>query len=485
MFEAAGLRRSSAPTRPDAGLPRGDERLEQALALAMSLVRAMVQRESRPKDPASTDPQELKRRLSLTLAERGEPAEVVWQRLDAVLAATPSTSGGRFVNQLFGGREPMAVAAELVATVANVSMYTFKAAGAQVLLEDELVRHMARCCGLGEAEGTFTPGGSIANLVALQLARDAQLPDARDHGIGMQRLAVYASAEAHYSIAKACAVLGLGRSALRSVAVDARGRLDAASLRAAIAFDVRNGVLPLAVVATAGTTVRGAFDPIDELAAIAREAGVWLHVDGALGGSFAVSRAHRDLLLGVQRADSVAWNPHKLMGAGLQSSVLLVRRRGALARSLDHRADYLFQTHADEFDPGHRSLQCGRRNDALRLWALWRHLGDEGFAKRVDRLVELARHAAERIGAHPDLELVEAPQSVNVCFRVRGEDPAALCERLYRSGRLSIGHGLVGDSRVIRLPCVDPELGEDGIERVLTEVLAARSRAPDSVRSGA
>lgn len=464
---------------PSSRLLSNDRRDELAseLVRALALVEAHVCREGSPADPAATDPRALRARLRLELGGSGRSAEAVWSDLARVLATTPATSSWRFQNQLFGGREPTAVAAEVVATVANVSMYTFKAAGAQVLLEDELIRHMAAHAALGDAEGTFTPGGSIANLVGLLLARDARWPMARDHGIGPRRGAIYASAESHYSIQKAATVLGLGRSAVRSVAVDARGCMDPAALRSAMESDRRTGIEALAVVATAGTTVRGAFDPVDELADVANAHGAWLHVDGALGGSLLPSPRQRWRLQGVERADSLSWNPHKLMGVGLQSSVLLVRHRGLLARSLDQSADYLFQTHADEFDPGHRSLQCGRRNDALRLWATWRRLGDDGVAARVDRLVELAAAAAARIAAEPAFELVEPPASVNVCFRVRGVDPSVLCERLYRAGRLSIGHGLAGGTRVMRLPCVDPDLGEDGVAAVLAEIARAASVA--------
>lgn len=444
--------------------------LGATLTAAVRLALDAMAREGDPADPATCDPQALRMRLGLRLGPQGTDDRTVWTALGEVLAATPMTSSWRFVNQLFGGREPMALAAELLAAITNVSMYTFKAAGAQVLVEQELIRHMADKLGMPGAEGSFVPGGSLGNLVALLLARDAALPAVRDEGAVGQKVAVYASSESHYSVPKAMTMLGLGRRAVRTVECDASGRLRADRLRQQIAADVARGILPVAVVATAGTTVRGAFDPLRELAAVARDCGAWLHVDAALGGTLALSPAHRHLLDGVEAADSVSWNPHKMMGVPLQSSLLLVRRPGALAASLDQSADYLFQTHQDEFDPGHRSIQCGRRNDALKLWAAWLHRGDDGWAARIDRQMALARYAAERIARDPALELVEPPPSVNVCFTVRGIDSAAVCDRLYRSGRLSIGHGQAGERRVIRLVCVNPELGERGIDRILDEV---------------
>ncbi len=227
------------------------------------------------------------------------------------------------------------------------------------------------------------------------------------------------------------------------------------------------------VNATAGTTVRGAFDPIREIAAVAREHGVWLHVDGALGASLVLCPARRDLVDGLELADSLAWDPHKMMGVPLQCSVLLVARAGALGGSLDETADYLFQAHPDELNPGHRSIQCGRRNDALKLWAAWLRLGDRGWDERIRRQLALARLAADKIAADPAFELVEPPPSINVCFEVRGRDSAEICDWLDREGRLKIGYGSVRGRRVLRLVCVNPDLEAADLDEILDEIRTA------------
>lgn len=418
------------------------------------------------------DPASLHATLPLALPHEGRDAATVFAHLRAVLAATPSTSSWRFLNQLFGGREPMALAAELLVAGANVSMYTFKAAGAQVLVENEVLRHMLDQAGFPAGEGCFTPGGSLANLTALLLARHQAEPAARDAGMSRGVLAVYTSAEGHYSIRKNAGILGLGRRQVREIGVTADGRMDVADLERRIAADRAGGLRPMMIVATAGTTVRGAFDPVDELATVARRHGAWLHVDGALGGSVVLSPEHRRLIRGVERADSFSWNPHKMMGVPLQASVLLVARRGALAASLDESADYLFQSDLDELNPGHRSLQCGRRCDALKVWAAWQHLGDRGWAERIARQMALARRAAELIAADPALELSEPPPSINVCFAVRGRSTEAICEQLDRGGRLKIGHGAVRGRRVLRLVCVNPALTEADLAAILREIKA-------------
>ncbi len=454
--------------------------LEQLLASTSRMARQLVAGEDLPADPSTSDPEQLAQRLDLALGSDGQPSDSVLARLHDVLCATPSSSSWRFVNQLFGGREPMATAAEMLAVVPNVSMYTFKAAGAQILVERELLRHMAAHAGFAGAEGCFTPGGSIANLVALLLARNAAAPESRDRGTGGAKLVVYTSAEGHYSISKNAGIVGIGRHSVRMVPTDTAGRMDVGALARLLDEDGAQGLLPALINATAGTTVRGAFDPIRAIATLAHERGVWLHVDGALGGSLVLCPSRRDLVDGVELADSFSWDPHKMMGVTLQCSVLLVARRGALTGSLDETADYLFQSHEDDLNPGHRSIQCGRRNDALKLWAAWLRLGDRGWDERILRQLDLARVAAAKIAADPAFELLEPPPSINVCFEARGRDSAAICDWLDRQGRLKIGYGTVRGRQAIRLVCVNPDLDETDLDAILAEIKAAARAIPES-----
>lgn len=467
---------SAGPT--EAGREGRARELEDWLAAVPALAREVVANEGAAATAEAMDPARLASRLDLGLGADPLATPEVMARLRAVLEATPSSASWRFVNQLFGGRLPAAMAAQMLTAVSNVSMYTFKAAGAQILVERELLRHMARHAGIADAEGCFTPGGSIANLVALLLARNVAVPESRDVGLGGTRLAVYTSAEGHYSIPKNAGILGLGRDSVRRVPTDEAGRMEVAALARMLEEDRALGVRPALINATAGTTVRGAFDPIRALAALAREYGAWLHVDGALGGSVVLCPARRELIDGVELADTFAWNPHKMMGVPLQCSVLLVARRGELTRSLDETAEYLFQSHEDDVNPGHRSIQCGRRNDALELWAAWLRLGDRGWDERIQRQFALARLAAAKIAADPALELIEPPPSINVCFAVRGRDSAALCDWLDREGRLKIGYGTVAGRRVLRLVCVNPDLEASDLDAILGEIRAAASAVP-------
>lgn len=425
--------------------------------------------------------------LPLDLPRSGLGESEALRRLESLVMATPTTSGPRFMNQLFGGREPLAATAEALTAVLNNSMYTYKAAGPQVLAERTVLERMLELSGFAGGDGLFAPGGSMSNLAAMLIARNERVPGAREHGFDGRRRTVYTSAERHYSLAKNCAMIGVGRENLRSVETDRDGRMKPEALRAAIERDTAAGLEPMMIVATSGTTVIGAFDPLGPLADARDDYGLWLHVDGAFGGTALLHPATRGLLDGLDRADSFTWDAHKAMGVPLTCSVALTRRPGLTQAHFDEHADYLFQDDAGHDDPwlnpGTRSLQCGRRNDALKLWALWQAMGDNGFEHRVGRILGLTRHAAGRVEAEPDLDLTLEPPWVNLCFEVRGRCSEAICSILNDSGRLKVGYGTVRGRRVIRMVFTNPALTADSVDRALDDVLDAARQAPASDNS--
>jgi glutamate/tyrosine decarboxylase-like PLP-dependent enzyme len=399
--------------------------------------------------------------------------------LREVLAATPSTSSRRFFNQLFGGRDGVATLGELAAVLANSPMHTFKASGVQVLIERAVLRRMGALAGMPDGDGLIAPGGSLSNLAAMIMARNHALPGAREDGLPGVRAMVYASVVSHYSVRKAAGMVGLGRNAVRSVPIDADGRMQPEALARMIEEDRSAGAVPVMIIATSGTTVLGAFDPLPAIADVAERAGVWLHVDAAYGGSALLSPRHRGLLDGCERADSLTWDAHKLLTVPLTCSALLTRRPGLCAQAFDEPATYLFQDDA-LLDPGRGSLQCGRKNDALKLWLCWKHHGDEGLAQRVDRLFELAAHLAARVQEHPGLlRLVRTPASFNVCFEVVGKGSRRLCRELWERSVAQIGHAVVDGREVVRWVLVDPAITPGDLDDVLAELLAVASTLPD------
>jgi glutamate/tyrosine decarboxylase-like PLP-dependent enzyme len=425
-------------------------------------------------------PAELAEHLDLSIDEQGQSVETVMGALAELAAASPRSTSKRFYNQLIGGRDPMATAADMLVPVLNASLYTFKAAGAMALMEEVVINRMAEKIGfpLPGAQGTFTAGGSISNLMGMLLARNEACPHSREEGIGGVRFRCYVSADAHYSVSKAAGVLGIGRANAQKVPTNDAGEMRLDVLAGMIASDRAQGYVPGIIIATAGTTVLAAFDPIAEIANIARKEKIWLHVDASYGGSALMSPEHSHLLEGVHHADSVAWNPHKAMGVPLSCAAFITRKPELLRRSLDEAADYLFQGDSDRYDPGQRSLQCGRRNDALKVWAAWKHHGDAGYRERIDGLMAVAKHLAKLAAESDRTRLVIEPAYLNTCFEVIGKSSQQICEELRTRNQLLVGHAVVDGRTIIRVPFVNGDIRSADVDEMFGLILDVAASLP-------
>ena len=424
-------------------------------------------------------PEEMREALDFAIPKTGLSPDRVMDLLEDVALATPRTASRRFFNQLFAGRHDIASAAEIVAVLLNSSMYTYKAAGPHVLIEKELGEHMGRKVGYEDGEGIFTPGGSLSNFAGIMIARNEFNERCQQDGHDGSWLTLYSSELDHYSISKNLAMLGLGRRRLRKVATDERGRMRADALREAIRRDIDEGAKPFCINATCGTTVLGAYDPLDEIADVAEEFGIWFHVDGAFGGSTALSAKHREHLKGSGRSDSFTWDAHKMMGVPLSCSVILVKDKGLLRKHFSESASYLFQSDEDELNHGVKSMQCGRRNDCLKLWAAWQHLGDEGYARKIDRLYDIARSFAERVKNDSRCTLSKEPESVNVCFEVTGKPSDLICETLRQQQKSLVGYGIVEGRRVIRAAFVNADIEEADLDDFFDTLVEVAMTLPD------
>jgi glutamate/tyrosine decarboxylase-like PLP-dependent enzyme len=235
------------------------------------------------------------------------------------------------------------------------------------------------------------------------------------------------------------------------------------------------------VVATAATTVRGAYDDIDALATIAHREDLWLHVDAAWGGTCLFSNEHRRLMDGVSKADSVCWDAHKMMGVPLICSAFLVKNPTVLRRLCDHTnvAHYLFHSDAELDDLGRYSLQCARRNDALKLWLEWRSRGDAGWARMVDNRMAEADYLEEKIKAHPSLEMMSSRMWTNVCFRYTTADDSLdlnelnteIRNRLIQEGSFMVSRSNIGDDVILRMVVVNQSINRETLDRFLARVI--------------
>jgi glutamate/tyrosine decarboxylase-like PLP-dependent enzyme len=401
--------------------------------------------------------------LDLRLTAEGVEDEKLYQSLEELVLKTPRTATHQFFNQLFGGRKSKAVLGDLLAVMLNNSMYTYKVAGPMVGIEKEIIHRINDLVGYGEkADGTIAPGGSMSNFMAMIMARDAFNKDIRNTGVN-QKMTLYTSETSHYSIAKNSALMGVGRDQVRNIKTDERGIMLMDDLDRQIKADKAEGLNPFFINVTAGTTVMGAFDPIDEAAQIAQKHNLWLHVDGAYCGAAIFSEKYKHLVKGAEKANSFSVNAHKMLGTPLTCSIIVTQDRQHLNDSFSNDARYLYQTDGDDYNLGKTSLQCGRRNDALKFWTLWKSIGTKGLESLVDHQFYLADVAREYIKSNDDYTLYSYGESVSVCFNYKGIPADKLCTALYQTAELMVGFGTFKEDEFVRFVTINADNSKEDI----------------------
>ena len=327
-------------------------------------------------------------------------------------------------------------AATLASTAASVAAPQRYLLTAFNFLEALSLQWLAEMCGIPAMQGVYSSGGSVANLLALGAARQSAFERVgRDPAAeGVDRPAgIYATAEAHHTVQRSAGVLGLGRRAVRIVPCDSRGRMVVDELRLAIGRDQRAGILPMAVVGTAGTTNTGSIDPLQAIGEVARECGLWFHVDGAYGLPGILDERLAPLFQGLALADSASVDPHKWLGASVGVAATFVRDREILRRAFTQEpAHYLegsfeqedaapatFDHSLDDFGVPYfdYGVELSAPSRGVVVWALIREIGVQGMAERIRRHNDMARQVAQVARTHPQLELLQEPTLSICCFR--------------------------------------------------------------------
>jgi glutamate/tyrosine decarboxylase-like PLP-dependent enzyme len=447
--------------------------------VASRLLNHILSKENEGRVNPSQSMASMRRTLDLKLPLEGYGMEGVLDDLDAYISHSVKTNRSEFMNPLWGGLSLPALAGEIIAAATNNSMYTYELSPMGTLIEQTVVKRMCELAGFSDGFGTFSTGGSNGNMLGMLCAREHLLPGSTKMGFDGRHMAIFVSAEAHYSVLMAANVMGIGHQNIIKVACDDDGRMQPERLREEIDFARAEGLTPLCIVATAGTTVRGAFDPLEELADIAHQEGLWLHVDAAWGGACLFSTTHAALMESVEKADSVCWDAHKMMSVPLMCSVFLIKDPAVLRRLCDHTnvAHYLFHSEAASDDLGRYSLQCARRNDALKLWIEWRVRGDAGWAAMVDRHMDDADYLEAMIDAHPQLEMMSSRMWTNVCFRFTANDAdlnevnAEIRQRLIQEGSFMVSRSNIGDDVVLRMVLVNQHVTRESLDRFLARVV--------------
>ncbi|MFJ3813851.1 pyridoxal phosphate-dependent decarboxylase family protein [Streptomyces sp. NPDC090056] len=367
-----------------------------------------------------------------------------------------------------------AVVGEAVLSAVNSSLDTWDQSAGGTLIERKLIDWTNGRAGFGPAaDGVFTSGGSQSNLQALLLARQEAKTD------DLSKLRIFSSECSHFSVQKSAGLLGLGAGAVVSVPVDAEKRMRATALAAELAACRAEGLVPMAIVATAGTTDFGSIDPLPEIAALADEYGAWMHVDAAYGCGLLASPTRRHLLDGIERADSVTVDFHKSFFQPVSSSALLVRD-GVTLRHATYHADYLnpLRTVAEKIpNQVDKSLQTTRRFDALKLWMTLRVMGADGVGGLFDEVCDLARQGHALLAADSRYEVVVEPSLSTLVYRYvpagdadpEDVDRANLHARkaLFASGEAVVAGTKVDGRQYLKFTLLNPETTAADIAAVL------------------
>ncbi len=390
----------------------------------------------------------------------------------------------RYVGHQVSAPLPAAVWMESLTAALNQSTAVFEMSPVGTVLEHRVVRWFCDLAGFPEtASGTLTTGGTEATFTALLAARGAVMPDAWAGGVGGNPPVLLCGEHAHYAVSRAAGELGIGTRSVLPI----RSRnftMDTDALRAALQSLASEGRRILAVVATVGSTATGSIDDLETISQLCDAHNVWLHVDGAHGASALFSKRHKHRLRGIERARSIAWDPHKMMLLPLQAGLVLVRDERDLDSAFAQRAPYLFHDSQGEraWDQGTRSFLCSHRADVFKVWVALQRYGADFFGALYDHLCDVAHAMWEMIESRDDFVALHEPESNILCFRYVGDgsmnDEALdqlnreLRERYNVSGEGWITATSLGGRRVLRVTIMNPRTTIDDARAVLDGIAA-------------
>jgi glutamate/tyrosine decarboxylase-like PLP-dependent enzyme len=374
-------------------------------------------------------PADLEKLFDEPLPEQGIAIDEILARFTTdVLPHAMQVPSPRYYGQFNPTPLPIGVWADALSSSLNQNAGAWRNGPTSAMIEARVLRWLCDLIGYGpQSFGVLASGGTEANLIALKCARDSaagqELLSVHTNGLRSvpADLTIYASEQCHFSIERSVDILGLGRNSLRKIATDENFHVRPDALQQQLDQDRAAGFLPCCIIGVAGATSTGVIDPLEELAALAREYDCWYHVDAAYGGTLAFSEQHRQKLAGIQLADSITFDPHKWMFVPFACGAVLVRDGGRILRdAFDITPEYLNEDRGGtdvEFDFFRYGQMGTRRFSSLKLWMALKFMGRSGYAAVIERQIELTEYLAARIGELADFEQVSPVETAVCCFK--------------------------------------------------------------------
>lgn len=415
-------------------------------------------------------------RIAADLVKQGSRKPDLVKMARKIRESSLALSHPRYGAQQVAAPIPAAALVESVVAALNQSLAVWEMSPIGTAIDRDLMADFKKLFGYPRtAEGSLVPGGAFANLTALLAARDALEPRASKNGNA--RIAIVVGAQAHYSIARAAGILGLGRDAVFKVPLNREFSTDVEQVDRTFAAARKAGYRKFILVGSSGSTPTGSFDDLPALATLAAKHHAWFHVDAAHGAGMAFSRRFRRRLRGLNRADSMIFDPHKMMFMPLAAGGVLVRDGARLLSPLREQAPYLFGSKRRFPDLGQITIACSQRFDALKTWLVWRAYGGELWDALTTHVCDVTQAAFQYCAASDVLEPVHQPHSNIFCFRLRRAHDRdsdarhwAIKEEINESGFAYISSTVLDGRRVLRIVVMNPRTTANDVREILRRI---------------
>ncbi len=376
---------------------------------------------------------------------------------------------------------PISALCDMVSSMLNNGMVVYEMGPVSTIMERHVITWLAKQIGWGEeSSGVLTSGGSLGNLTALLAARQAKAGNGYwENGAGEEKLAVLVCEQAHYCVKRAAQIMGWGERGAYPVPANSEYSLDADKLEEAYNQASKEGRKVIAVVASSCSTSTGAFDPIDKIADFCEKHNLWLHIDGAHGASMILSEKYKHVLKGIERADSVVWDQHKMMLMPATVTAVLFKRKSDSYSAFAQKASYLFSGSSEEewYNIGHRTLECTKTMMTLRVYASMMVCGTKFFGDYVTKCCDLTAEFASLLKADSRFELVHQPQGNIICYKYKA--PAGINSdslqkqiraRILDSGKYYLVQTMLDKGMCLRNTIINPLTTIDDIKDMMKEI---------------